>query len=247
MSAAGSADRAAQVATALAGVRARLDAACAAAGRDPADVELLPVTKTFPAADVAHLVDLGCIRFGEARDQEGRPKAAEVAALRPEVGVGWEVLGRLQRNKARSVVRWAGTVSSVDSTRLADALEKAADAALAAGERDVPLRVLVQASLDADPDRGGCPLPDLAALADRVAAAPHLELVGLMAVVPLGSEPAAGFAELAGVHERLRAAHPGAAVLSAGMSGDLEEAVAHGSTCVRVGTALLGGRPIASP
>ncbi|GAB2920765.1 YggS family pyridoxal phosphate-dependent enzyme [Rhodococcus aerolatus] len=239
--------RAAEVAAALAAVRARVDAACAAAGRDPSEVALLPVTKTFPASDVVHLVDLGVSEVGEARDQEGRPKAAEVAELRPGAAPSWQVLGRLQRNKARSVVRWATSVSSVDSPRLAAALEKAAAAALDAGERSAPLQVLVQASLDSDPDRGGCPVPDLPALADQVAGAAHLELVGLMAVAPVGVDPDAAFADLARVHADLLAAHPGAVTLSAGMSGDLEQAVAHGSTCVRVGTALLGGRPIASP
>lgn len=240
-------DRAGELAAALERLRARLDAACAAAGRDPAGVRLLAVTKTFPAQDVARLVDLGLREFGEARDQEAVRKVADVAALRPGAVLRWHAVGRLQRNKARSVARWASLVHSVDSPRLVAALDAGAGSAQAAGERPGPLDVLVQASLDGDPDRGGCPLPALDALADRVAAAPHLRLRGVMAVAPLAGEPAAAFAALAAAARRVRGAHPGATELSAGMSGDLEEAVRHGSTCVRVGTGLLGTRPITSP
>lgn len=239
--------RAAQLADALAAVRVRLDAACAAAGRDAAEVELLPVTKTFPVSDAAHLVDLGFAELGEARDQEAVPKVAELATLRPGSGVRWQLLGRLQRNKARSVARWADCVSSVDSARLVDALERAVGNATDAGERTTPLDVLLQVSLDGDPARGGCPSPELPALADRAAHASNLRLLGVLAVAPLGADPDAAFADLAAVHERLLADHPGARTRSAGMSGDLESAVAHGSTCVRVGTALLGTRPITSP
>lgn len=235
-----------ELATALVRVRGRIDAACAAAGRQPAEVRLLAVTKTFPATDVALLADLGQLDVAEARDQEAVPKVAEVAGLCPQLAVRWHLVGRLQRNKARSVARWAGQVQSVDSERLADALDRAAGAAQRAGERDGPIGVLVQASLDGDPARGGCPLPELAALADRVAAAPGLRLEGLMGVAPLGADPAAAFAELAAAAARLRRAHPGAAELSAGMSNDLEPAIVHGATCVRVGTALLGGRRLAS-
>ena len=110
-----------------------------------------------------------------------------------------------------------------------------------------PLDVLIQASLDDDPERGGCPLGELDALADRIARTEELRLRGLMAVAPLGVDPAAAFERLFRAAERLRKDHPNAADVSAGMSHDLEQAITHGSTCVRVGTALLGGRGLASP
>jgi PLP dependent protein len=235
-----------ELAAALARVRSRMTAACTAAGRDPAEVRLLPVTKTYPARDVALLADLGLLAAAEARVSEAAAKVAEVIALRPAVRLRWHMVGRLQRNKSGSVARWAVQVQSVDSVRLVEALDRAARAAREAGQRDAPLGVLVQASLDGDPARGGCPLPELDALADRVAAAPQLRLEGVMGVAPLGVDPGAAFARLFEAAQRLRRSHPGAVELSAGMSGDLEEAIAHGSTCVRVGTALLGDRRLTS-
>jgi PLP dependent protein len=239
-------DRRDELAASVVRVRDRIDAACAAAGRDPTGVRLLAVTKTFPATDVALLADLGLRDVAEARDQEAVSKVAEVTALAPAIPVRWHMVGRLQRNKARSVARWAMQVQSVDSVRLVDALDRAARAAQQAGERDGAVGVLVQASLDGNPVRGGCPLPELEALADWVAAAPGLRLEGVMGVAPLGVAPETSFAELAAAAQRLRRAHPSAVELSAGMSGDLEQAIAHGSTCVRVGTALLGDRPLTS-
>lgn len=229
-----------ELAAALAGLRQRIHAACAAAERSASEVRLLAVTKTFPAADVDLLVDLGLAEFGESRDQEAAAKAAELAELRPEARIRWEMVGRLQRNKTRSVPRWADVVQSVDSPRLADALARAAR------ERRTPLQVLVQASLGGDPGRGGCPPAELDALAERVAAADGLVLAGVMGIAPLQGDPEPAFEALARMAERLRRDHPGALELSAGMSGDLEIAIAHGSTCLRVGTALLGGRPLAS-
>jgi len=129
----------------------------------------------------------------------------------------------------------------VDSVRLADALAKAA------AQRGRPLEVLIQVSIDGDPARGGCPIPDVAALADHVAGSSELLLRGVMAVAPIDMNPASAFSVLAGEVSRLRRDHPAATVVSAGMSGDLEDAIAQGSTCVRVGTALLGGRRLASP
>lgn len=240
-------ERKAEIAANLAAVRERVAAACAAAGRDPADVRLLAVTKTFPAADAALLVDLGQTDLAENRDGEAAAKADELARLRPAADVGWTMVGRLQRNKARSVERWAREVQSVDSARLADALRHAVELSLDRGNRSGPLDVLVQASIDGDPTRGGCPLDDLPALSDHIGGDRALRLRGVMAVAPLGMPPEQAFDRLAPAAERLRADHPGAACLSAGMSGDLDQAIAYGSTCVRVGTALLGGRRLASP
>ncbi len=240
-------DRAGELAAALAAVRERIEAACAAAGRDPTEVRLLPITKTFPTTDVALLADLGLFGFGEARDQEAVPKVAELATLRPGFEPRWEMVGRLQRNKARSVARWAYAVQSVDSPRLVEALARAALAAGEAGDRSGPLRVLMQASIDGDSGRGGCPLAGLGSLADNIANADGLLLAGVMAVAPLETDPDKAFARLAEVAERIRRDHPAVTELSAGMSGDLEAGIRHGSTCVRVGTALLGGRRIISP
>jgi pyridoxal phosphate enzyme (YggS family) len=234
--------RRADLADALAAVQERVADAARAADRDPAEIGLLAVTKTWPASDVALLTDLGLAAFGENKEQEGAAKAAELAALRPGAAARWHVVGRLQRNKARSLVRWAHAVDSVDSTRLVDALEAAAAKAVDAGERVDPLEVLVQVSVDGDPDRGGAPVDDVPGLADRVAASAHLHLGGVMAVAPQEIAPAEAFATVWELAQRVRATHPGATTLSAGMSGDLETAVAYGSTCVRVGTALLGRR-----
>jgi pyridoxal phosphate enzyme (YggS family) len=240
-------ERRAELAANLDAVRDRIAAACAAAHRDPADVRLLAVTKTFPAADVALLGDLGLADFAENRDAEAAAKTVELAALRPDRPVRWSMVGRLQRNKTRSVAEWAAEVQSVDSRRLADALQHAVALSLDRGKRSEPMDVLIQASIDGDPDRGGCPLPELSSLSDHIAGLDALRLRGVMAVAPLGMSPEQAFDRLATTITRLRTDHPAATCLSLGMSGDLEQAVTHGSTCVRVGTALLGGRRLASP
>ncbi|MGW4485604.1 YggS family pyridoxal phosphate-dependent enzyme [Amycolatopsis sp. NPDC004368] len=234
-------ERREELAASLAGIEERIATACAAAGRARDEVRLLGVTKTFPASDAALLVDLGLANLAENRDQEAGPKAAEVPGAR------WHMVGSLQRNKARSVVRWAAEVQSVDSARLADALGRATGAAREAGERAEPLDVLIQVSLDGDPARGGTPLTEVAGLAEHITHVGELRLRGVMAVAPREEEPGRAFALLAQVAERLRKDHPNAAEVSAGMSHDLEQAITHGSTCVRVGTALLGGRGLASP
>jgi len=235
-----------ELVAALAAVRERVAAACAAAGRSPSEVSLLPVTKTRPASDVALLLDVGCDSFGENRPQEAAAKVEQVAALRPGVTVHWHLVGRLQRNKARSVVTWASRVESVDSERLVDTLGAEVVRAVDLGLRPGTLPVLLQISLDGDPRRAGVPVAGAQALADRIVRSPGLELHGVMAVAPLGEDADRAFGVLAGVADRIRADHPGAVVLSAGMSGDLEAAIRNGSTCVRVGTALLGDRRLAS-
>jgi pyridoxal phosphate enzyme (YggS family) len=233
-------ERRAQLAGHLAQVTTRIEAACAAAGRDPAEITMIAVTKTWPVSDVLLLAGLGVTDVGENRDQEAAPKAAAAAAA--GVDVRWHFVGRLQRNKCRSVVGYADMVHSVDSVRLAAAL---GDAALR--WRDRPLDVLVQVSIDGDPARGGA-VPDgdpergLDAVVEAVAGQERLRLAGVMAVAPLGWDPAVAFARLAETAARVREAHPHATVVSAGMSGDLEQAIAHGATHVRIGSALLGKR-----
>ncbi|GAA1818310.1 YggS family pyridoxal phosphate-dependent enzyme [Luedemannella flava] len=249
MSAAGEARRA-ELADNLARVRAAIGAGCAEAGRDPGEVTLVAVTKTYPASDVCHLVALGVTDVGENRDQEAAPKAAEAAAA--GAAPRWHFVGQLQRNKCASVVGYADAVHSVDSVRLAEALGRAAGQ-----RRDADLDVFVQISLDGDPTRGGAvappayvpggPVPepdhDLERVAAAVAAGPRLRLRGVMAVAPLGWQPARAFTLLADIAARLRVGYPTATAISAGMSGDLRDALAHGATHVRIGGALLGNRP----
>ncbi|MFF0524754.1 YggS family pyridoxal phosphate-dependent enzyme [Actinomadura nitritigenes] len=225
-------ERRAELAESLAEVRGRIAAACAAAGRDPAELTLIAVTKTFPASDVRLLAGLGLTEVGENRDQEARPKAAECADL----PLTWHFVGRLQTNKARAVASYADVVHSVDRSRLVTALS---DAAVRSGRT---LRCLVQVSLDEAEHRGGAAPADVPALADAIAEAGGLELGGLMAVAPLGADPLPAFERLAAVAARLRRNHPDARIVSAGMSGDLEQAIACGATHLRIGTALLGGR-----
>ena len=227
--------RAAEIAASLAAVRSRIGAACQAAGRDPAGITLIAITKTFPASDVRLLAGLGVRDVGENRDQEAAPKAAALAALQPPLT--WHFVGQLQTNKAASVVRYARVVQSVDRLRLARAL---GTAARRAGRT---LRCLVQVSLDDDPRRGGVPAGQVMTVADAVASEEGLILGGVMAVAPVQAEPLAAFERLARIAAQVRAVHPDAVMISAGMSGDLEDAIAAGATHVRVGTALLGGRP----
>jgi len=240
-------------------------------------VTLVAITKTYPASDVELLASLGVTDVGENKDQEAAAKAAAVPAE-----LRWHFVGQLQRNKAKSVVRYADVVESVDSLRLVAALSKAA-----VEHRSSTVDILIQVSLDGDPSRGGAvasgtslsvrssslsvplsqpvvasspsapnrassdisgfpeavdPERDLWRVADAVAAAEGLRLAGVMAVAPIGWDPDRAFKKLALIVERLRAKHPGAVVVSAGMSGDLEAAIKHGATHVRIGTSLLGMR-----
>lgn len=257
-------DRKAELAERLARVRGRIAEACLRADRDPAEVSLLVVTKFFPASDVALLYELGCREFGESRDQEARAKAAGLRSrptgdgtADPAAEARWHMIGRIQRNKAKSIASWAQVVQSVDDARLVAAFEKAAaEQPVRPLEGPQPLDLLVQVSLDGDEREGsasgaggrGGARPELVLeLAGQIAAARGLRLRGLMAIPPLAADPARAYARLARLREELTAAHPAATALSAGMSGDFEAAIAAGSSCVRVGTAILGRRPIPSP
>jgi len=238
-----------QLAGNLAAVRARIERACAAAGRGADEVTLVAVTKFFPAEDVLRLAGLGLREFGENRDQEASAKAALVAEqLRqggypafphPEsVRLSWHFVGQLQTNKARSVVSYADVIQSVDRLRLVGALDTAAERAGRTPE------CLVQVNLDLDAQgRGGAEPAEVERIADAVADAGSLRLGGLMAVAPLGADPRPAFERLAEIAAKVRGAHADAVSLSAGMSADLEAAVAAGATHVRIGSALLGARP----
>ena len=221
-----------ELAARLAAVRQRISAACDAAGRDAADVTLIAVTKTWPASDVRLLAGLGIRDVGENRDAEAAPKAA----LCRDLDLSWHFIGQLQTNKCASVARYAAVVHSVDRMRLIRAL---GEAARRAGR---VIDCLVEVSLDGDPARGGATDAEVPALAEALTAEPGLVLRGVMAVAPLGMAPDRAFAKLAESAEVVRAVCPAATVISAGMSGDLEAAVAAGATHLRIGTALLGDR-----
>ncbi|MBB5779753.1 YggS family pyridoxal phosphate-dependent enzyme [Nonomuraea jabiensis] len=221
-----------EIAAGLAEVDTRIAAACRAVGRDRGEVTLIAVTKTRPAEDVRILAELGVRDVGENRDQEAAPKAQELADL----PLTWHFVGQLQTNKVRSVVAYADVIHSVDRLRLVEAISKEA---VRQGRR---VGCLIQVALDDDPGRGGARAADVLELADEVALAEGLWLGGVMAVAPLGEEPAKAFARLRDVATRLEEQHPRATMISAGMSEDLTEAIAYGATHVRVGTALLGRR-----
>ncbi|MCD9900415.1 YggS family pyridoxal phosphate-dependent enzyme [Streptomyces sp. MT29] len=234
-------DRKAQLAANLAQVEERITSACAAAGRKREEVTLIVVTKTYPASDVRMLHELGVRHVAENRDQDAAPKATACADL----SLTWHFVGQLQTNKVRSVTSYADVVQSVDRIKLVAALSAAAVRA----ERE--LGCLIQVALDAESgergERGGVAPDGIEELAAAVDAAEGLRLDGLMTVAPLAGPFAgrqrAAFDRLMEFATRLRAGHPAATMVSAGMSADLEDAVAAGATHVRVGTAVLGVRP----
>ncbi|QVQ53128.1 YggS family pyridoxal phosphate-dependent enzyme [Spiractinospora alimapuensis] len=240
-------DRVAEITENLSLVRRRVERACVAADRDPDSVCVIAVTKTRPAEDVRAAVRAGLVDVGENRAAELAEKAEYCAGhglVAPEVR--WHFIGQLQTNKARLVARWADVVHSVDRTRLARVLAERAR------ENEREITALVQVNLDPDAvvgtlgPRGGCHPQDVAAVADFVAEREGLRLGGIMAVAPppdAGVPVGESFARLRELGVRLRADHPAATMVSAGMSADLEAAVEHGATHLRIGTALLGDRP----
>lgn len=239
-------ERGAELAAGLEAVHRRIADAAAAAGRDPEEITLVVVTKYFPESDVRLLAGLGVRHVGENRHQEAEVKAASCADL----GLVWHFIGSLQSNKAAAVARYAGVVESVDRAKLVAGLGRGARERADGGSGDRPLDCLVQVSLDGPGSdsgaagRGGALPSDVPDLAARIAEQPSLRLRGVMAVAPLGRPPGPAFERLAEVAAEVRAAHPDATWISAGMSQDLEEAIAHGATHVRVGSAILGPRPV---
>jgi pyridoxal phosphate enzyme (YggS family) len=228
-------DRRAEIAAGLDDVRRRMASAATAAGRDPAEVTLVVVTKFFPASDVRLLAELGVTDVGENRHPEAGDKLAECADL----GLRWHFIGGLQSNKAAAVASYADVVESVDRTKLVAPLQRGAH------ERSHPVDVLLQVSLDppGHDGRSGADATSLSALADAVDGAGMLRLRGLMAVAPLDDDPVAAFGRLAEIRTAFVAEHPDATWLSAGMSNDFEAAIGAGATHVRVGSAILGARP----
>ena len=206
-------------------VKERINRAAESAGRDPAEVKLIVVTKTFPVSDIEILRDLGEVNFGENRDQEAAPKAQTVAAT-------WHFQGQIQSNKIKSICEWADVIHSISSER--EILK------FAQSERKHQL--FLQVSLDGQAGRGGASPAELAQLADLVNESNNLELLGLMAVAPLGVEPEKAFADLAQINQGFQSQFPNSKYLSAGMSGDFEAAIKFGATHIRVGSSILGSR-----
>ncbi len=228
-----------EIAANLAAVRARIDAACVAAGRPPGSVRLLPVSKTRPAADVRAAVAAGCTRFGENKAQEAHAKAAELADV---PGLEWVMIGHLQSNKARPVAQFAAEFQALDSIRLAAELDRRLQAE---GRR---LDVLLQMNSSGESSKFGLPPEDVIGFARALAPFDALRVRGLMTLALPSPDPvqvAACFERVVDARRRLRdAAVAGQTYdeLSMGMSGDFELAIAHGATVVRIGTAIFGAR-----
>jgi hypothetical protein len=215
-------------------VEGRIVDACVAAGRTRDEITLVVVTKTYPASDVELLAELGVVDVGENRHPEAEEKWAEVRHP-----IRRHFVGGLQTNKAGAVARYADIVHSVDRIKLARSLSRGAEAA----ERE--LGCLVQVDFDGTSEgRSGARPADVDALADEIAALPGLRLDGVMTVAPLGADPRPVFDELVAMSARLRTGHPGAGVVSAGMSDDFETAVQAGATHLRLGRSILGERPV---
>lgn len=213
----------------LESVRAGISDAARAAGRNLDSITTVVVTKFHPAALVRELHALGVRDFGESRNQDAEPKAAELGDLE----LTWHFVGQLQTNKARRVARFAHIIHSIDREPLVDAL------------RESDAGVFLQVDLGDEPGRGGVAPSDLLPLAERVVGMPSMRLLGLMTVAPRSVEPRPTFARLRELGESVRAIAPDAVSLSMGMSGDYADAIAEGATHLRIGTAITGNRPTA--
>jgi pyridoxal phosphate enzyme (YggS family) len=211
-----------------AAITADVAAAARDAGRDPAAITTIVVTKFHPAALVRELAALGAHDVGENRHQEAAAKAAETADL----GLTWHFIGQLQSNKAAAAIEYTRVIHSVDRSSLVDALAKTG----------IAVDVFLQLNLTADSQRGGVQPEAVGELAERVLASDSLTLRGIMAVAPLGEEPAAAFARVRAASDRLQRLAPAATDLSIGMSGDYREAIAAGATHLRIGSAITGNR-----
>jgi PLP dependent protein len=209
--------------------------AARAAGRDPAEITRIVVTKFHPASLVHDLYELGVRDVGENRQQDLAAKVPEVGPL-PDLR--WHFIGQAQTNKARAIRSVASAVHSIDRVRIADAFDSAA----AAG--DPRLDVLLQVNLTDDPGRGGVAPDDLAGLAEHVAGCRTLRVRGVMAVAPLDEPPAPAFERLRTYADRVRTIVPDADWISAGMTADFAEAIAAGATHLRIGSAITGPRPV---
>ena len=217
--------RKAEIARNLQEVKERIIGAAKSVNRDPNEIELIVVTKTFPISDIEILRELGETNFGENRDQEAGPKAEMISAT-------WHFQGQIQSNKIKSICQWADVIHSISSEK----------EILKFAQSERKHQVFLQVSLDGQVGRGGANPADLAQLADLVNESNNLELLGLMAVAPLGVEPMKAFADLAQINQGFAGQFPNSKFLSAGMSGDFEAAIKNGATHIRVGSSILGSR-----
>jgi len=217
-----------EIAGNLAKVQSQIEAAAKAAHRSGDEITLIAVTKTFPISDVHILASLNIDHYGENRDGDAAPKAAAVPGT-------WHFQGQIQSNKLKSIASWANVIHSLDEIRHIQALDKVT------ADR---IGVFLQVSLDGAQGRGGAQPSDLSELADAVMGSAHLDLMGLMAVAPLDVSSDEAFEKLATIYSDFKGAYPEAKYLSAGMSNDFESAIIHGATHIRVGSSILGSRPL---
>ncbi|WP_104099516.1 YggS family pyridoxal phosphate-dependent enzyme [Cryobacterium sp. M96] len=214
----------------LTAVQGGIVAAAAAAGRDPAELTTIVVTKFQPVSLLQELAALGVRNFGESRHQEAQAKAAELLQL----DLTWHFVGQVQGKKARQVRAYADVIHSVDRASLVDAL----------ASEDSVVDCFVQVNLTDDPSRGGVAPGELPKLVEHVLSTAGLRLIGLMAVAPLGAEPRPSFARVRELSEQIQQFAPNAKSLSMGMSQDYAEAIIEGATHLRIGTAITGNRPV---
>lgn len=218
-----------------AGALSRIRGAAASAGRNQSDLTLVVVTKNHPASLVLELLELGARDFGENRDQEAAPKAAEVRAT-SLIAHNWHFVGQLQSNKVKSVLDYATVLHSLDRESLLNELIKQTE------RRDTSLDVFIELNLTDDSGRGGIMPANLLPFAEQVLAAKRLNLLGVMGVAGLDADPAAEFDRIRAASDQLQTVAPDARFISAGMSQDFELAIAHGATHLRIGTAITGKR-----
>lgn len=227
--------RGAELAEGLSEVQARIESASRSVHRDPHDITLVVVTKTWPVSDLALLHELGVSDFAENKHQDAADKVAELADL----NLRWHFVGQIQSNKAARIAAYADVVHSVDSVRVAQRLN------VGAHKHDREVDCLVQVSLDEKSrgGRGGAAWAELETVAAAIYAAGGLRLAGVMGVAPPAGDASSAYRRLREASRLVRATVPSADLISAGMSADFEEAIGAGATHVRVGSAILGKRP----
>jgi pyridoxal phosphate enzyme (YggS family) len=223
--------RADEITNGLAQVKERISQAASKAERSLDEITLIAVTKTYPVSDVAILHNLGISNFGENRSDEGAEKSAQVSGI-------WHFQGQVQSRKLREIAGWASYIHSIDSAEHAEKLSRICV------EMEKDISIFLQLSLDGAPDRGGVTAAEISALAEQVSQLPNIKLVGLMCVPPVSYEHERAFSEISDIHRGFKGAFPEAKLLSAGMSSDFDVAIAHGATHLRVGSQILGSRPV---
>jgi pyridoxal phosphate enzyme (YggS family) len=213
----------------------RIDASARDANRDVSDIKLVVITKNHPASMVLELIELGARNFGENRDQEAGPKAAEIATQN-DTPINWHFVGQLQTNKVKSALSYASTIHSLDRQSLLDSLNKNWQS------KSQPLDVFIQLNLTDDPGRGGIEPKNLEPFAQNVLAAENLNLMGVMGVAALDRSPEQDFETIRNASESLQKVAPQAKFISMGMSGDFETAISFGATHLRIGSEIMGNR-----